>query len=167
MPKQIAGAHGRGTLNMWEKGDPSPNPYGRPKKFVSTLRGYGYKVSEINDTIQALIAFTCEDLEEINDHPETTVLEKIVCKALIKAAKKGNLGTIETLLTRVFGRPGESKEDASNAKLDELRNLTREERFARIRFLIDSAENRPDAGGDAGGAIVPPDDTESGKPNAA
>ena len=41
----------------------SGNPNGRPRKYVSLLKEQGYKLSEINDSIQALMSM---DEEEIN-----------------------------------------------------------------------------------------------------
>ena len=38
------------------KAGESGNPNGRPRKYVSQLRELGYKLSEINDTIQVMMA---------------------------------------------------------------------------------------------------------------
>ena len=46
----------------WVKGQ-SGNPNGRPRKYVTTLAANGYKRSEINDTIQAMMAMTIEELK--------------------------------------------------------------------------------------------------------
>ena len=83
------------------------NPNGRPRKYVSELRAQGYKVSEVNDAIQVLMSMTIEELKEVYTNPKATVLEKTVAGAIRKSIEKGSLYSIETLLTRVFGKPKE------------------------------------------------------------
>ena len=51
------------NLTSWKKGQ-SGNPNGRPRKYVSLLKEQGYKVSEINDTIQAMMAMEIDELKE-------------------------------------------------------------------------------------------------------
>jgi len=68
------------------KAGESGNPNGRPRKYVSQLREIGYKLSEINDTIQVMMAMDMEELKSVWDNPKATVLEK----------------------TRVYGKPREN-----------------------------------------------------------
>ena len=88
----------------------SGNPNGRPRKFVTQLKGMGYKVSEINDTIQSLLALTLDELRGVKEDEGVTALERAVASALIKSGKSGDLKAIETLLSRVFGAPKQSFE---------------------------------------------------------
>jgi hypothetical protein len=81
------------------------NPNGRPRKFVTLLKDQGYKRSEINDTIQAMLSMDMNELKGVYDDPRATILEKTVANALRKSLEKGTLYSIETLLTRVFGQP--------------------------------------------------------------
>ena len=81
------------------------NPNGRPKKYVTTLTEMGYKRSEINDTIQAMMAMTMKELQEVYENPTATVLEKTIAGAMRKSIEKGTLYSMETLLSRVFGQP--------------------------------------------------------------
>lgn len=83
------------------------NPYGRPRKFVSQLKEQGYKASEVNDAIQVLMSMTLEELKDVYNNPQATVLEKTVAAAIRKSIEKGSLYSIETLLTRVYGKPKE------------------------------------------------------------
>lgn len=83
------------------------NPYGRPRKYVSELREQGYKVSEVNDAIQVLMSMTLDELKEVYTNPKATVLEKTIASAIRKSIEKGSLYSIETLLTRAFGKPKE------------------------------------------------------------
>ena len=91
----------------WKKGE-SGNPNGRPRKYVSQLRELGYKLSEINDTIQVMMAMDMEELKSVWDNPKATVLEKTIAAAIRKSIEKGSLYSLETLLTRVYGKPREN-----------------------------------------------------------
>lgn len=91
-------------VHKFPKGQ-SGNPNGRPRKFVTLLKEQGYKKSEINDTIQAMLSMDMTELKGVYDDPRATILEKTVANALRKSLEKGTLYSIETLLTRVFGQP--------------------------------------------------------------
>jgi len=85
----------------------SGNPNGRPRKYVTALKEQGYKLSEINDTIQVMMSMNIEELKEVWDNPKTTVLEKTIAGAMRKSIKNGSLYSLDTLLTRVYGKPKE------------------------------------------------------------
>jgi hypothetical protein len=106
MPHQEKQPHG-GSLTRPHKGE-TMNPNGRPRKYVSTLREQGYKLSEINDCIQVMMAMTIEELKEAFENPTATVLEKTIAAAIKRSIEKGSLYSIETLLSRVYGKPKES-----------------------------------------------------------
>lgn len=89
---------------QFKKGQ-SGNPKGRPKKFVTLLKEMGYKRSEINDTIQAMLAMDMEELKDVWDDKRATILEKTIASAMKRSIEKGSLYSMETLLSRVFGMP--------------------------------------------------------------
>ena len=93
------------------KAGESGNPNGRPRKYVSQLKEQGYKLAEVNDCIQAMMSMTVDELKEVWDNPKATVLEKTIAAAIKKSIEKGSLYSIETLLTRVYGKPMERTEN--------------------------------------------------------
>jgi poly-beta-hydroxyalkanoate depolymerase len=96
----------------------SGNPNGRPRKYVSLLKEQGYKLSEINDTIQSMMAMDIEELKSVFDNPAATILEKTIANAMNKSLKKGSLYSLETLLTRVYGKPKEQMDINTDNKVE-------------------------------------------------
>ena len=97
------------NLNPFKKGE-SGNPNGRPRKYVTLLVDQGYKRSEINDTIQNMMAMTVDELKQVWDNPKATILEKTIASAMRKSIEKGTLYSLETLLSRVYGMPKQEVE---------------------------------------------------------
>ena len=96
-------------INQFKPGE-SGNPNGRPRKIVSLLKDQGYKLSEINDTLMALLSMDMNELKEAFENPNATVLEKAVAGAIRKSIEKGSLYNIETIITRAMGKPKEQTE---------------------------------------------------------
>jgi hypothetical protein len=103
MGKLVKQKHG-GALWHVAKGE-SSNPNGRPRKFISQLKKEGYKQSEIFDAIQVLISMQPDELQSVKTNPKATVLEITIASAILKSIKDGNLDSLETLLTRIYGKP--------------------------------------------------------------
>ena len=98
------------------KGDKRINKSGRPRKWISEIKDQGYALSEITDAIQVLISLDTEQLHEIRNNPKSTVLEITIAAAIIRSIQAGNLDSLETLMTRVFGKPKQSVD--IDAKVD-------------------------------------------------
>ena len=96
----------------------SGNPNGRPRKYVSLLKEQGYKLSEINDTIQVMMSMDMEELKTVWDNPKATILEKTIASAMRKSLEKGSLYSLDTLLTRVYGKPKEQMDIKSDNKIE-------------------------------------------------
>jgi hypothetical protein len=94
------------------------NREGRPRKYVSLLKEQGYKLSEINDSIQALMSMDEEELKSVSTNDKATVLEKTIAKAILKSMSNGSLYSLDTLLTRVYGKPKEQMDIKSDNKIE-------------------------------------------------
>lgn len=92
------------------------NPNGRPRKYISTLKEQGYKTTEVNDCIQVLVSMTVEEIDEVLANDNATVLEKIVAGAIKRDIKKKSLYSLETLLSRVHGRPAQTVDVTSKGE---------------------------------------------------
>jgi hypothetical protein len=99
------------------KAGESGNPNGRPRKIVSLLKDQGYKLSEINDTLMALLSMDMNELKEAFENPKATVLEKAVAGAIRKSIEKGSLYNIETIITRAMGKPKEQQDHTGEIKV--------------------------------------------------
>jgi hypothetical protein len=82
------------------------------------LRDQGYKLSEVNDTIQTIMSMDLDELKLIWENPKATILEKTVANALMTSLKKGSLYSIDTLLTRVYGKPKETSDVTMDQRIE-------------------------------------------------
>ena len=94
------------------------NPNGRPKKYVTLLKESGYKLAQINDTIQVMMSMTIDELKDVYDNKNSTILEKTIANAMVKSLQKGSLYSIDTLLTRVYGKPKETSTVTNDGKIE-------------------------------------------------
>jgi hypothetical protein len=104
MSKRVHITDKGGVLYPFEKGK-SGNPKGRPRKYISTLKEHGYKLSEVNDTIQVMMSLTVDELKAVWDDPNRTVMEKTIAGAIRKGLANGSLYAMDTLMNRVYGKP--------------------------------------------------------------
>ena len=51
-------------------------------------------------------------------NPQATILEKTIANAMRKSLEKGSLYSLETLISRVYGKPKESAEITSDNKIE-------------------------------------------------
>lgn len=103
--------------HQFKKGEVA-NPNGRPRKYISQLKEQGYKLSEVNDAIQALMSMDVEELNAVLENPKATILELTIAKAMVKSLQNGSLYSMETLLTRVYGKPKEIQQVSSDSKIE-------------------------------------------------
>ena len=110
--------HG-GFLNRYEKGAAwNGNRNGRPRKYITELAPHGYKNAQVMDCIQVLMAMTTKELQEILKNEDSTVLERTLANALLKSLSKGSLYSVDTLLSRVYGKPKETTAVIQDSKIE-------------------------------------------------
>jgi hypothetical protein len=106
------------NLKPFKKGyDERREGNGRPKKFTTLMKEEGYKLSEVNDSIQAIMSMDEKTIKELIKNPDATMLEKTVARAIVKSYEKGSLYSMDTLLSRVYGKPRESIEATVEQKV--------------------------------------------------
>ena len=108
MGRLVKQPHG-GAIYLADKGE-TQNPNGRPKKLRTILKREGYQLQDIHETIELLLSMDVQQLGEVFKDPKASILEKTIAKALAKSLEKGSLYSIETLLSRRFGKPKETAE---------------------------------------------------------
>lgn len=108
MGRLVKQPHG-GAIYIADKGE-TRNPNGRPKMLRTILKREGYQLQDIYETIEILLAMDMQQLGEVWKDPKASMLEKIIAGALRKSLEKGSLYSLETLLSRRFGKPKETTE---------------------------------------------------------
>jgi hypothetical protein len=98
--------------------DSRRNLQGRPKKYTTTLKELGYTNSQINDSVQVMLQMNVNELSDICNDNNATIMEKTVAAAMIKSLKNGSLYSLETLLTRVYGKPKETTAVENSGKIE-------------------------------------------------
>jgi hypothetical protein len=98
--------------------DPRRNVNGAPRKLISTFTDIGYTKREINDTIVNMLSMTAEEIKQVGENEECTVLERTVAKALLKGMEKGSLFNIETTISRAMGTPNQSTDVQIDNKIE-------------------------------------------------
>jgi len=110
--------------NGFDKNPAHINKNGRPKKIITQLKDIGYSKDDINQTYMNMCGMTRQELEAIDKDKtgQYTIAEQIIAGALVKAHDKNSLFNIETLVTRVHGKPKETVDN--NIKTDEPITIT-------------------------------------------
>jgi hypothetical protein len=65
-----------------------------------------------------MMAMDLDELKTVWDNPRATVLEKTIANAMKKSLEKGSLYSLETLLTRVYGKPKEQMDINTDNKIE-------------------------------------------------
>jgi hypothetical protein len=107
------------NLKHFKKGfDPDRNIKGAPRKLVSKISDIGYTNSEINDTIKNIAALTEDEVKQLVDNKDCTLLERMIAKAILKDFGKGSLWNFELIINRAFGKPKETQSVENTGKIE-------------------------------------------------
>lgn len=112
----------------------SGNPAGRPKGSHNIIRQAlrELTVESYREVIETVLKGNRAALQDIIDHPDTSVLQVGVAKAFMKAMKAGDYAVIERIAERIVGKiPDEinvvSKNLNANVSLPTESAVTKEE----------------------------------------
>ena len=90
----------------WKRGNVSPNPNGRGKSLKTMLKTeYNLTQSQTNDILLSLLTLNKSEIENMCNDENEMMLNRIVCKALMKSYNNGSLYALESLLNRTQGLP--------------------------------------------------------------
>ena len=115
-------------MPKWKKGDPSPNPKGRPRGLVNWHQAFKDKGAELHPS----------------DSNGRTWYERVVEGVYRIAAGRPSarqLKAAEIIFDRILGKPVQS---VFNANVD----LTREQRTARLKELLETFPGLPESQND-------------------
>lgn len=91
----------------WEKGV-TGNPNGRPKRIYTVLKESGYSKEDIRDAFEEIGWQTIDDLEDIINDATKPVILKVIAKAFIKGAEKGDFRYVSEIIQHIVGKPKET-----------------------------------------------------------
>ena len=99
----IPGRNG-GKLKPQRAGEPSHNPNGRPRKFVTSLKDAGYKNSEISDVLKSILVLNHEEVSELSKNPKATILERTIARAMLEDSRNSRAFTLQDIMNRLVGK---------------------------------------------------------------
>jgi len=96
------------NLKPFNKGyDERRNVNGRPKKIFNLIKESGYSKEDIRDAFDEIGWQTMDDLNEVMLDPNKPVILKVIAKAFLRGADKGDFRYVSEILTHVLGKPKE------------------------------------------------------------
>jgi len=106
--REIEGRNG-GTLKVMEKGE-TLNPNGRPKRIYTVLKQSGFSKDDVRDAFEEIGWQSIDELKEIENDPTKPAILKVIAKAFIRGAEKGDFRYVSEILQHVVGKPKETVE---------------------------------------------------------
>lgn len=94
----------------WKKGDPSPNPHGRPKLDLEIKEARKLNKQETVRILTDFWFYTKEQLNAKLQDPEATLGELAIGKILANAIAKGDPVRLNFILERIVGKVKEDIE---------------------------------------------------------
>jgi hypothetical protein len=88
----------------------SGNPGGRPKLSPELKKINELTVDELKRTIAKHFRMTMEELTDVLHDPNSITLDLVICSAIAKAIKEGDMGRAEYLFMRSLGKVTEKLE---------------------------------------------------------
>ena len=99
----------KSLANLQKAGQPSNNPLGAPRKFVTELMNVvPIKPAQVADILLSLSSMEQSELEDVLKNDKAPMMEKIVAAAMLKGLKTGNMDVLESVWNRALGSPKQS-----------------------------------------------------------
>jgi len=89
----------------------SGNPNGRPLKIHTILKASGYTLDDIREAFKDIGWHDADKAQEIIDNEKSPLILKVVARAFLKGAEKGDFRYISEILQHVIGKPKEQTEN--------------------------------------------------------
>lgn len=83
---------------------------GRPRKIFTILKQSGFGKQDVVDAFEEIGWQTIEDLQDIVDDSSKPAIIKVIARAFIKGAEKGDFRYVSEILQHVVGKPKETIE---------------------------------------------------------
>lgn len=96
-------------MNRLQKGE-TGNPNGRPKKIYTVLKQSGFSKDDVRDAFEEIGWQSIDELKEIENDPTKPAILKVIAKAFIRGAEKGDFRYVSEILQHVVGKPKETVE---------------------------------------------------------
>lgn len=93
------------------------NPAGRPKRIYTIIKESGYTKDDIRDAFEEVGWQTLDDLHEIIKDEKKPVILKVIARAFIKGAEKGDFRYVSEILQHIIGKPKEQIESKNLHKI--------------------------------------------------
>ena len=87
------------------------NPNGRPKKIYTVIKQSGFSKDDIRTAMQEAGWQTAKELEDIIDDETKPAILKIIARAFLKGAERGDYRYISEIMQQAIGKPTEQTEN--------------------------------------------------------
>lgn len=113
------------------------NPIGAAAISPQTRAIRRITTEHIEEVADVILEGNLTRLAELARNPESSVLKVWIAKAAAEGIRKGEIGPLETILSRVLGRPKERIEASMNMQFEkELEELSQEQLIDRVKTAI-------------------------------
>src|SRR5271165_5666722 len=109
----------------WKKGQPSPNPNGRPPLNPAQKALKNLTIETYREVIELVLTGNLQALKDMAQHPDTPAIQVGVATSFMKAIKNGDYGVIERIAERIVGKIPDHLVLDSTARTEHTINLDR------------------------------------------
>ena len=112
------------------------NPGRKPSSVKKYIKDNGLNYNDVSAMAKHIIPLTEEEVKALEKNKEAPFMLRLFAKAIRQDLERGYLDNIMKILERAVGKPHEKHQIEA-----EVTNITREEREARIKELLNKADD--------------------------